>query len=79
LAQQSDVVVVVGGAHSNNTRQLAATCSRHCAHVYHVQGTADLRIGWFAGAATVGITAGTSTPDDIIDAVESWLKASLDY
>jgi 4-hydroxy-3-methylbut-2-enyl diphosphate reductase len=78
LAQQSDVVVVVGGAHSNNTRQLAATCSRHCAHVYHVHGTTDLRAEWFAGAATVGITAGTSTPDDIIDAVENWLKANLD-
>ena len=38
LARQSDVVVVVGGSHSNNTRELAATCRRHCARVHHVQG-----------------------------------------
>ena len=77
LAQQSDVVVVVGGAHSNNTRELAATCRRHCARVHHVQNADDLRVEWFAGAVTVGITAGTSTPDDIIDSVEDWLKTNL--
>jgi 4-hydroxy-3-methylbut-2-enyl diphosphate reductase len=78
LARQSDVVVVVGGAHSNNTRELAATCQRYCARVHHVQDEGDLRAGWFAGAATVGITAGTSTPDDIINAVEDWLRTNLE-
>src|SRR5580658_3432640 len=73
LAQQSDVVVVVGGAHSNNTRELAATCVRYCARVHHVQSAGDLREEWFAGASTVGLTAGTSTPDTIIDSVENWL------
>jgi len=77
LARQSDVVVVVGGAHSNNTRELAATCRRDCARVHHVQSADDLQVEWFAGAATVGITAGTSTPDDIIDAVENWLQTNL--
>jgi 4-hydroxy-3-methylbut-2-enyl diphosphate reductase len=77
LARESDVVVVVGGAHSNNTRELAATCRRHCSRVHHVQGAEDLRAEWFEGAATVGITAGTSTPDDIIDAVENWLQTNL--
>jgi 4-hydroxy-3-methylbut-2-enyl diphosphate reductase len=77
LARQSDVVVVVGGTHSNNTRELAATCRRHCARVHHVQGADDLRAQWFDGAATIGITAGTSTPDDSIDAVENWLQTNL--
>jgi 4-hydroxy-3-methylbut-2-en-1-yl diphosphate reductase len=77
LARRSDVVVVVGGAHSNNTGELAATCRRHCARVHHVQDAGDLRAEWFVGAATVGITAGTSTPDDIIDAVERWLQTNL--
>jgi 4-hydroxy-3-methylbut-2-enyl diphosphate reductase len=77
LARQSDVVVVVGGAHSNNTRELAATCHRNCARVHHVQSEGDLRSEWFAGAATVGITAGTSTPDEVIDAVEQWLRTNL--
>ena len=70
LAQRSDVVLVIGGAHSNNTRELVATCSRYCARVHHVQSAADLRIEWFAGAGAVGITAGTSTPDHAIDEVE---------
>ena len=70
LAQQSDVVIVIGGANSNNTRELVATCSRHCTRVHHVQGAADLRMEWFSGAETVGITAGTSTPDALIHAVE---------
>jgi 4-hydroxy-3-methylbut-2-enyl diphosphate reductase len=79
LACQCDVVLVIGGAHSNNTRELAATCSRHCARVHHVQAAADLRPDWFAGAATVGITAGTSTPDETIDAVELWLRDFVEF
>ena len=74
LAQQCDVVIVIGGANSNNTRELVATCSRHCPGVHHVQTARDLRRDWFDDAETVGITAGTSTPDDVIDAVEDWLR-----
>ena len=74
LARQCDAVIVIGGAHSNNTRELVATCSRHCARVHHVQHAADLRAGWFHDAATVGITAGTSTPDSTIAEVEQWLR-----
>jgi 4-hydroxy-3-methylbut-2-enyl diphosphate reductase len=70
LAQQCDVVVVVGGAHSNNTRELVQTCSRHCVRVHHVQSAEDLLPEWFHTATTVGITAGTSTPDAVIDMVE---------
>jgi 4-hydroxy-3-methylbut-2-enyl diphosphate reductase len=73
LAQQSDVVVVIGGAQSNNTHELVNTCRRYCAKVYHVQTVQDLCAQWFVGAQTVGLTAGTSTPDPIIDAIESWL------
>lgn len=74
LARVCDVVVVIGGAHSNNTRELAATCARHGARVYHVQDAADLRHEWFGQVAVVGLTAGTSTPDAIIDAVERRLR-----
>lgn len=74
LAQQSDVVVILGGAHSNNTRELVATCSRHCTRVHHVQGPEDLREEWFEGANVVGLTAGTSTPDTLIDTVEARLR-----
>jgi len=70
LARQSEVVLVIGGAHSNNTRELVTTCSRYCPRVHHVQNAADLRSEWFTGTETVGITAGTSTPDAAIDEVE---------
>ena len=73
LAQQCDVVIVIGGANSNNTRELVTTCSRHCARVHHVQRATDLQPEWFEGATTVGITAGTSTPDVVIDSVEQAL------
>jgi 4-hydroxy-3-methylbut-2-enyl diphosphate reductase len=74
LAQRCDVVVVIGGAHSNNTHELANTCRRYCARVHHVQNADGLREEWFAAAQTVGITAGTSTPDASIKAVDEWLR-----
>jgi 4-hydroxy-3-methylbut-2-enyl diphosphate reductase len=75
LGEQCDVVVVVGGANSNNTRELVETCRRACERVYHVQSAADLDPAWIAAAEVVGITAGTSTPDGTIDEVERWLEA----
>ncbi|HWD19400.1 MAG TPA: 4-hydroxy-3-methylbut-2-enyl diphosphate reductase [Verrucomicrobiae bacterium] len=75
LAQASDVVIVVGGASSNNTRELVQTCSRHCARVHHVQQAKDLRAEWLAHAVRIGLTAGTSTPDFIINEVEDRLRA----
>jgi 4-hydroxy-3-methylbut-2-enyl diphosphate reductase len=75
LARRCDVVVVVGGANSNNTRELVNTCSGHCSRVHHVQTESDLRAEWFRAAATVGITAGTSTPDVTIDRVEQRIRA----
>jgi len=70
LSRRCDVVIVIGGANSNNTRELVNTCSRHCSHVHHVQTESDLRSEWFVSADTVGITAGTSTPDLVIDRIE---------
>ncbi len=75
LAKQCDVVIVIGGAHSNNTRELTETCRRFCNYVLQVQHVNELQPHWFYNAQTVGITAGTSTPDIVIDAVEQWLHA----
>jgi 4-hydroxy-3-methylbut-2-enyl diphosphate reductase len=70
MARQADVVIVVGGHSSNNTRELVRTCARYCARVHQVQTDADIRPEWFDAATIVGLTAGTSTPDDVIDRVE---------
>jgi 4-hydroxy-3-methylbut-2-enyl diphosphate reductase len=74
LARQSDVVIVVGGADSNNTRELAVACRHSCSRVHHVQTASDLCPEWFREAGVVGITAGTSTPDDVIDRVERRIR-----
>ena len=74
LARQSDVVIVVGGRSSNNTRELVKTCARYCAEVHHVQTDADVRPEWFEAVSVVGLTAGTSTPGDVIDSVEARIR-----
>ncbi len=73
LAQKCAAVIVIGGTHSNNTHELVKTCSRFCERVHHVQTADDLRDDWFQTDDTVGITAGTSTPDAVIDAIERQL------
>lgn len=74
LARQADVVIVVGGRSSNNTRELVRTCASYCARVHHVETEADVRPAWLDRAIVVGLTAGTSTPDDVIDRVELRLR-----
>jgi 4-hydroxy-3-methylbut-2-enyl diphosphate reductase len=74
MARQADVVIVVGGRTSNNTRELVKTCARHCSRVHHVQFDEDVRPEWLEAAQVVGLTAGTSTPDDVIDRVERRIR-----
>ena len=78
MARQADVVVVVGGRSSNNTRELVKTCARYCARVHHVQTDADVCPEWFEGVTVVGLTAGTSTPEDVIDHVEARIRVCAD-
>jgi 4-hydroxy-3-methylbut-2-enyl diphosphate reductase len=78
MAREADVVVVVGGRSSNNTRELVKTCSRYCGRVHHVQTEADVRSEWFDAAKVVGLTAGTSTPDEVIDRVEARMRSLAD-
>ena len=78
MALEADVVIVVGGRSSNNTRELVKTCARYCARVHHVETDADIRPEWFDGATVVGLTAGTSTPDEVIDRVAEQVRLCAD-
>lgn len=74
LASRCDVVLVIGGIHSNNTRRLVDTCQSRCSRVHWLQTPDDLDPAWIRESDTVGITAGTSTPDSVIEAIETALK-----
>lgn len=74
LMSEVEAMVVVGGANSNNTRQLVLRCQAQGLPAYHVRGPEDLRPEWFDGVDIVGLTAGTSTLDETIAAVERALQ-----
>jgi 4-hydroxy-3-methylbut-2-enyl diphosphate reductase len=74
LARRCDVVIVIGGVNSNNTRELVKTCREHCSQVQHIQSEQELQREWFEDAEIVGITAGTSTPNAVIDRVDGRIR-----
>ena len=67
-----DVIIVIGGKQSANTKHLWEIC-RETKPAYLVQGSDDIDPAWVAGAGVVGVTAGSSTPDYVIDEVEQRL------
>jgi 4-hydroxy-3-methylbut-2-en-1-yl diphosphate reductase len=69
MLERVDVVVVVGGLQSNNTRELVARCRESGKPAVHVQSAADLDPEWFRDCAVVGLTAGTSTLGETVDEV----------
>jgi 4-hydroxy-3-methylbut-2-enyl diphosphate reductase len=75
LVGESEVVVVVGGPDSNNSRKLTELARKLGRPSYQVAGAGELRPEWFDGLRVVGLTAGTSTPDRVIDEVREWLEA----
>ena len=74
LAATVDVMVVVGGRKSANTRHLKEVCEEQGTKAYHIEGPDELERAWFAGAQRIGLTAGASTPDYSIDEVESRIR-----
>jgi 4-hydroxy-3-methylbut-2-en-1-yl diphosphate reductase len=75
LVLESDVVVVVGGPESNNSRQLTELARQLGRPAYQVAGASELCSAWFQRAQVVGLTAGTSTPERIIDEVRERLES----
>lgn len=74
LDPQIDVIIVIGGKKSANTKHLWEIC-RETKPAYLIQGAEDLQPTWFEGVEVVGVTAGSSTPDYVIDEVEQRIAA----
>jgi 4-hydroxy-3-methylbut-2-enyl diphosphate reductase len=70
LASRCDVVIVVGGRNSANTKRLVELCAQTGVRVYQIEVADGLNPLWFEGARVVGLTAGASTPDWIISEVQ---------
>ena len=77
LAGNVDAMVVVGGRNSGNTTRLAQLCTKVCRNTHHIESAEELDPAWFVGVGVVGITAGASTPENQIIAVEKTLENLL--
>ena len=66
LAKESDIMIIIGGKNSSNTKQLVAICEDECEKCFHIESEKDLEPKWFQKKERCGITAGASTPDWII-------------
>lgn len=69
LARQVDVALVIGGRKSANTRRLRQLCEEQGIPAYHIETPEDIQFEWLEGKDTIGLTAGASTPDWIIEDV----------
>ncbi len=76
LCSKVDGVLVVGGKNSANTKRLYQTAEANCKHAAHIQSAADIPQKFF-NLKRIGITAGASTPDEIIEEVERRLEAGF--
>jgi len=75
LAREVDAVVVVGGKNSANTRHLAEICRSIQPRTWHVETEEELEPEWFRGCSVVGISAGASTPDWVVEGVARRLRS----
>ncbi|PWT27723.1 4-hydroxy-3-methylbut-2-enyl diphosphate reductase [Butyrivibrio fibrisolvens] len=78
IAAEADAMIVIGGTSSSNTRKLYEICSGKCKHTYFVQTVDDLPKDFPEGIYKVGITAGASTPKNIIEEVQTYVRTGTD-
>ena len=75
LARQVDVMLVVGGRNSANTTRLASLCRQEGKPTYHIEVADEIRPEWLEGISSIGVTAGASTPDWVVEGVLEKLRA----
>ena len=71
IASQVDVMLVIGGKHSSNTQKLYDICRKECKNTYYIQTLGDFNPECISSVRSVGITAGASTPNNIIEEVHT--------
>jgi (E)-4-hydroxy-3-methyl-but-2-enyl pyrophosphate reductase len=69
LAREVQLMIVVGGKNSSNTRHLADVCREEGATTYHIEEATEVEPAWFTGVHEIGVTAGASTPGWLMDQV----------
>ena len=77
IAAEADVMIVIGGKHSSNSRKLYEICQRECEHTYFIQTLDDLHLDLPKSVRLVGITAGASTPNKIIEEVQNYVRINF--
>ena len=77
IARKVDAMFVVGGRHSSNTQKLYEICKEECKNTYFIQTKDDLECSTFQRFDYVGITAGASTPNNIIEEVQKYVRNEL--
>ena len=71
IAKKADLMIVIGGKHSSNTRKLYEICIRQCDATYHIESIEEFELSALRGHSVIGITAGASTPKKLIEEVIS--------
>lgn len=71
IAESVDAMIVIGDKHSSNTQKLFEICQKACNNTYYIQTLDDLNLNQLGSVETVGITAGASTPNNIIEEVQN--------
>ena len=77
IAAEADVMIVIGGKHSSNSRKLYEICQRECVHTYFIQTLDDLHLDLPKAVRLVGITAGASTPNKLIEEVQNNVRINF--
>ena len=77
IAALVDVMIVIGGKHSSNTRKLYEICSKECEQTYFIQTLDDLHLELPKAVRLIGITAGASTPNNIIEEVQNYVRINF--
>lgn len=77
IASEADVMIVIGGKHSSNTRKLYEICQKECTNTHFIQTLDDLNLEVPKSVRLVGITAGASTPNNIIEEVQNYVRINF--